>query len=90
MITLKTLVRTDPAIASVTSAECHLIARALDLICKLAGNFFFKWLIPNEVRREVFAIRMLSATLGRTPEERRSLSDDILHAMQAGMQKGTT
>lgn len=63
MITLRDIVRTDPAIASITADECRAIAVVLD---QAARRWWRRVLRPDEA----LSFRMLAATLGRTAAER--------------------
>lgn len=81
MVTLRDLSRTDRAIASITSDECHLIASVLDIVVVLCHSWIFKYLIPKALRDKTLAMRMLAATLSRTPEERQPLGEQIRLAM---------
>lgn len=82
MITLRELVRTDTAIASITADECHFIAKVLMFVWTLKKSWFLRWLIPNNLRDEVFKMKMIAAVLGRTPKEREpSITSQIKLAM---------
>lgn len=63
MITLRDIVRTDPAIASITTDECRAIAAVLD---RAARQWWRRIARPHEA----LSFRMLAATLGRTAAER--------------------
>lgn len=80
MITLRNLVFQDRAIASITAEECKLIAKALDYVG--TRGFFGTMFLPEDLRGRSLTLKMLSATLGRTPEEREpSLQTQIKIAM---------
>lgn len=81
MITLRELSKTDRAIGAITTDECHLIAAVLDLASR---SRIVRWLMPKAMREKQLALRMLAATLGRTPEERApSLQTQIKLTMEA-------
>ncbi len=81
MVTLRDLARSDRAIGSITGEECHLIAAVLDLA---ARSRLVRWRLPKALRERALSMRMLSATLGRTPEEREpSLQSQIKLKMEA-------
>ncbi len=81
MITLRDLVRSDRAIAAITTDECHLIASVLDLA---ARNWFVRVLLPKKDRDNALSFRMLAATLSRTPAEREpSIGEQIRISMEA-------
>lgn len=83
MITLRDLVRTDTAIASITTDECHFIAKVLTFVWALEKRWFFRWLIPRNIRNEAFKMKMIGAVLGRTQKEREpSLNTQIKIAME--------
>ncbi len=67
MITLRELARSDKAIGMITTDECHLVAAVLDVA---ARSWLFRLRLPKEYRKNSLAMRMLAATLGRTPAER--------------------
>ncbi len=67
MNVLRDMARSDKAIGSITSDECHLIAAVLDLA---ARSRLIRACLPKECRGKALAFRMLAATLGRTPSER--------------------
>ncbi len=66
MITMRDLCRSDRAIGSITTDECQLIASVLDLA---ARSRIVRACLPKE-HRQPLALRMLAATLGRSPAER--------------------
>ncbi len=81
MITLRDLAKSDRAIGSITTDECHLIATVLD---SAARNPVVRLFLPKPIRRQQLAMRMLAATLGRTPAEREpSLQAQIRRNMEA-------
>lgn len=81
MITLRDLSRSDRAIGAITTDECHLIAAVLDLA---ARSRLVRWRLPKGWRDKALAMRMLSATLGRSPAEREpSLGVQIKLSMDA-------
>lgn len=81
MITLRELSRSDRAIGSITTDECHLIGRLLDV---MARRWIVRWFLPKEIRSKVFELRMIAATLSRTPAEREpSLGEQIRISMEA-------
>lgn len=85
MITLRQLVRFDTAIASITARECNIIAAALDILTELNRRWYLRLFLPRFVKDNDLTLRMLAASLGRTPEEARSLHDDIQYNMDKGM-----
>ena len=85
MITLRELSRSDRAIGAITTDECHLIAAVLDLASR---SRLVRWRLPKALRDKQLAMRMLSATLGRTPAEREpSLQNQIKANMEASRGK---
>ncbi len=85
MLTMRELARNDRAIGAITTDECHLIAAVLDLA---ARSRLVRWCLPKPVRQQALAMRMLAATLGRTPEEREpSLATQIKLKMEADRAK---
>lgn len=83
MMTMRQMIRTDPAMASITSEECQLAAAVLDEFVSLAGSRFAKYFLPKELRAKAFHARMLSAVLGRTPSEREpGLNEQIRRKME--------
>ncbi len=82
MITLKSLVRMDTAIGAITTDECLLIATILD---RLGRSWFLRLFLPKAIRSKDLEMRMIAATLGRTPEERQpSFQEQIRLAMIKG------
>lgn len=82
MITLRELARNDRAIGSITGDECRLIAAVLE---KASRSWFFRLFLPAPFRAQALAMRMLAATLSRTPAERQpSLNEQIRLAMLKG------
>ncbi len=80
MITLRDLSKSDRALGSVTTDECHLIAAVLDLA---ARSRLIRACLPKQHRKPL-SLRMLAATFGRTPEEREpSLQQQIKLKMEA-------
>lgn len=67
MINLRQLARSDRAIGSITTEECHMIAAILD---RAAKSWLFRFRLPRKYKDKTLEMRMLSAVLGRTPEER--------------------
>lgn len=83
MITLLDLVRTDKAIASITTDECHFIASVLMFVWALNQKWYLRWLIPRKLKEEAFRMKMISAVLGRTAKEREpSIGTQIRLAME--------
>jgi len=75
MITLRDLAKSDKAIGCITTDECHLIAAVLDLA---ANSWLMRLRLPKKYRDTALSLRMLAATLGRTPEERSPSLQTIL------------
>jgi hypothetical protein len=81
VITLRELARTDRAVGSITTDECHMIAAVLD---SASRNPVVRLFLPKAIRKKQLAMRMLAATLGRTPDEREpSLQAQIRREMEA-------
>lgn len=81
MITLRDLSRSDKAIGSITTDECKLIAQVLD---SAARNPVVRLFLPKPLRKQQLAMRMLAATLGRTPNEREpSLQAQVKRSLEA-------
>lgn len=87
MITLKNLAFSDRAIGSITAAECKLIAASLDLVSTFLDRWLLRRFIPHALREQGLSIRMLAAVLGRTPEEKIPLLEEIRMAMEIGIKK---
>ncbi len=84
MITLRDLTRSDKAIGSITSEECKLISKALDWSVTMQNSWWLRRMMPQELKDKALAIRMLAATLSRTPEERQPcLNEQIRLSMKA-------
>lgn len=85
MITLRDLVRTDTAIASITSEECQFIAKVLMFVYSLQQRWYLRWLIPDRLGDSSFQMRMIAAVLGRTRKEREpKVGEAIRLAMDMG------
>lgn len=84
MITLRELVRSDRAIAAITSEECKLIATVLDWAEMASRRPVLKYFMPKELRQKSLSMRMLSATLNRAPEE---LAPGLNTQIQKAMEK---
>lgn len=84
MITLRELSRSDQAVASITSDECLFMSKVLSFVAALERRWFFKYLIPKEIRDHALKMRMLSAVLGRTQKEKQSLYNQIAKDIKAG------
>jgi hypothetical protein len=82
MIFLRDLARNDKAVGMISSADCLLIAQALYLVVDLCNGIFIKFLVPRSMREKLLSLRMLAATLSRTPEERCSFGDAIAKEME--------
>lgn len=65
MVTLRQMVKLDPAIGAVSREECLLLASVLDAYMVLARHWFFKFFIPKSHKLKVFNLDMLAAILGR-------------------------
>lgn len=84
MITLRDLTKSDRAIGSITTEECHLISKALDWSVTMQNSWWMRVFIPRDLKEKALAIRMLAATLSRTPNERQpSLNEQIRLSMKA-------
>jgi len=78
LITLRDLVKSDTAIAAITTDECKLIARVLEEASR-------SWLRRIRRPHEAFALKMIAATLGRTPAERQpSFQEKVRLSMTGG------
>lgn len=88
MITLRNLVRSDTSIASITGDECRFIATVLEWAFVISQSWTGKVIMSKSLRDKALSMRMLAATLGRTPEERTpSFREQIRIAMQSGEDK---
>ena len=67
MITLRELVRSDRAIAMISTDDCHDLAFLLDTVFQ---SWFIRLFLPRSLKLKEMSFRMLAATLGRTPSER--------------------
>lgn len=65
MVTLRQMVKQDPAIGAVSREECLLLASVLDAYMALARHWFFKFFIPKKHKNKIFNLDMLAAVLGR-------------------------
>lgn len=81
MLTLRQLSKTDTAIGSITAEECRLMATAMDWLATASTHWLLKYFFPKEMRGKTLPLKMLAATLGRTPEERQTLVTQIQLAM---------
>lgn len=90
MITLRHLVASDKAIATITSEDCRLIGNVLDLVNQFISHWFFRFFVPKAIKEHALKVRMLAAVLSRTPEERVPLKEQIRLAMQLGLGKKET
>lgn len=81
MITLRDLVRTDTAIASISTDDCHFIAAVLELFYWFSQHFLLKYLLPKTIRKKSLSLRMLAAVFGRTPSERQSKDIAVVISM---------
>ena len=78
-ITLRNLVKMDTAIGAVTADDCLFIATVLE---KCGTSKLMRLFLPKELRKKDLDMRMLAATLGRTPAERVSnIQEEIRLAM---------
>lgn len=83
-MTLRELARSDSAIGSITGDELRLIASVLD---SASRSWFMRRFVPKEMRDKALSMRMIAATLARTPAERLpSLNEQIRLAMLKGKQ----
>lgn len=83
MITLLDLARTDKAIASITTDECHFIASVLLFVWSMNQKWYLRWLLPRQLKDEAFRMKMIAAVLGRTAKEREpKIGEQIRLAME--------
>lgn len=85
MITLKDIVRSDRAVAAITTEECQLIAGVLDhVLAQEQRSWFSRRRLPPQFREKALNLRMLAATLQRSPPEAApSLQKQIALKMEA-------
>lgn len=79
---LRELTRYDSSVGMISAANCLLIAAALEVVIDLCNGIFIKYLVPRSLRENALNLRMLAATLGRTPDEKRPLAEKIAAEME--------
>lgn len=85
MMTMREMVKQDPAIGAVSRDECLLLASVLEVYMALARHWLFKFFIPKSHKTKIFNLDMLTATLGRAntfKEPDSPLINQIFKAME--------